>query len=130
MKLGTVGRLIRQPLPLRALQRERCPLGVVKTKLHPRVMAEVELGQVAVNVLRVHVLVRADQTALKDRKEAFKVVGVNVTARPFEPRMMDAPRPLCKWLNDGRESGGFRLRRPERRATLRPDLIFHQISAP
>src|SRR5216684_2863220 len=49
------------------------PIGaglVVKPHLDPIVVAEVELGEVSVEVLLLNVLINTDQATLEDRKEA------------------------------------------------------------
>ena len=75
--------LISESLSFDAFQRIAGALRITYAKLCAVVEAEVELCKVAVQVLAIHVLVRADQSTLEDRKEAFQRVGVNITARPL-----------------------------------------------
>ena len=74
---------IHKPLALGSRHRNRGALRIIDPKLGAGVHAEVELSQVLVKVLLVHVLLDADETALEDAEVVFKGVGVNVTTRPL-----------------------------------------------
>jgi hypothetical protein len=90
--------LIGQTLPDHAFERDLGPLHIVDAEFGTGVLAKVELGQIAIKVLRVHVLINADQPALEDREEALQRVHMHVAARPFILGMINA-FVLC----DGRE---------------------------
>jgi hypothetical protein len=64
-------------------------LFVADPKTNAGVIAEIELGKVAVQVSLAAMLVDADQPALEHRKEALKGVGMHVAARPFAFRVID-----------------------------------------
>jgi hypothetical protein len=74
---------IRESLASEAFNRDAGPLRIVNAELRAGVHAEVEFRQIAIKVLLVHVLVHADQTALEDRKEAFKGIGMHIATCPF-----------------------------------------------
>lgn len=75
--------LIHEPLALPGHHRNCGPLGVADAEFGASVAAEIELGQVPIEVLVVHVLIDADEPALEDREEVLKGIGVNIAARPF-----------------------------------------------
>ena len=59
------------------------------SQLRAVVVAEIKLRQVARQVLLVHVLVGADQSALEEAEMALQRVGVNIAAHPLELGMVD-----------------------------------------
>jgi hypothetical protein len=82
--------LIREPL---ALCTDKSAIGaglIVDAELDPIVVAEIELGQIPINVLPINVLIDADEAALEHGKEALKRIGVYVAAYPFLFRVIDA----------------------------------------
>jgi hypothetical protein len=81
---------IGQALALHAFEGDLGPLAVIDAKLGARVLPEIELGQVTVEVPIINVLIDADDPALKDREKPFERVGVNVAARPFKLGVIDA----------------------------------------
>ena len=87
-----VRRRIGQPLALDACKRDVGALNVIDAKLGAGVLPEIKLGQIAIKMLGIDVLVNADDAALEDRKEAFERVGVNVAARPFILGMVNRSR--------------------------------------
>jgi hypothetical protein len=80
---------ISESLTREAYHRNASALHIVDAELGTGIHAEVEFSQVAVQVLLVHVLINADQSALEDREETFKGVGMYVAARPFAFGMVD-----------------------------------------
>jgi len=83
MTLGEINCLIREALASEALQRDFRTLYVVVAQLNASVLAEIELSQIAVQVLAIDVLIDADEATFHDRKEAFKGVHMHVTAHVF-----------------------------------------------
>jgi hypothetical protein len=75
-----MSRSVGQPLADRAQQRRLGAHGVVHAQPDPVVVAEIELGEVAVEVLLAAVLVDALHAPLGDREVAFRRVGVDVVA--------------------------------------------------
>src|SRR5205085_4675141 len=69
-------------LPL-APAKARSARAFVDAELLPVVVAEIELGQIAVKMLFLNVLINADQSAFKHRKEVLKRVGMHIAAHPF-----------------------------------------------
>jgi hypothetical protein len=88
-RLRATSSLIGQPLARRAFDGNRGALHVVNAKLGASILPEIELGQVAVKMLGIDVLINADDAPLEDRKEAFKGVGMHVAARPFKLGMVN-----------------------------------------
>ena len=64
-------------------------LHVIDAEFRAGVHAEIELGQVTVEVLLVHVLTHTDHAALEDRKEPFERVGMYIAAPPLEFGVID-----------------------------------------
>ena len=85
----SVRRRISQPLALEASKRDVGPFHVIDAELGAGVLPEIELGQVAIKVLGIDVLINADDAALEDRKEPFEGVGVHVAAHPLEFGMVN-----------------------------------------
>lgn len=71
------------------------------------VVAEVELGQVAVQVLALAVLVGADHAALERREVAFKGVGRAVATLPLVVPVVDG-QVLRKALGDPPDTSWLR----------------------
>ena len=78
---------IGESLAIRSLQCQRCALLIVNTQRDAVVVAELELGHVAVEVLLAAMLVIALHAALEDREEAFdgvcvdrRILGIDVLA--------------------------------------------------
>ena len=80
---------VRQPLALSADERVIRASLIVNAELLPVVVAEIELGKIAVKMLFFNVLVDADQTALEHREEAFERVGMGVAAHVFALGVID-----------------------------------------
>ena len=70
-------RSVGQPLTLDAQERLLSPHNVVNAEPHPVVHAEIKLGEVAVQVPLVDVLVDAHQAALEEAEIALGGVGVD-----------------------------------------------------
>ena len=81
--------LIGQPLALRAFDRNGFALDVIDAELGARVLPKIELGQVAVKVLGVDMLVNADDATLEDREETFERVSVHVATPPLKFGMVN-----------------------------------------
>ena len=81
--------LIRQSLSGEAPEGQISALFVINTKFCPIVLPEIELGQIAVQMLNIDVLIDADKAALQDGKEAFQRVGVRLATGPLELGMID-----------------------------------------
>lgn len=78
---GFVSPPIRQALADDALEQLVGAGAIIDAKGLALVVAEVEFGEIALQVLRRHVVVRADDPALEDRKEVLNRVGVVEAAR-------------------------------------------------
>lgn len=74
---------IGQALAGDALQRQGSAVHVVVTQSGAGVVAEIELGHVALHVLFTNMVEGADQTALEDGEEAFHGVCGHGAARVF-----------------------------------------------
>lgn len=72
-----MSRLISQPLALHALQQNLGALGIVNAVRGAVGIAEIELGQVTVQMVMPAVLVNTFHAALENRKETFNGVGMN-----------------------------------------------------
>jgi hypothetical protein len=72
VKLGLVRPPIRETLAIGVLHCKRGTFPVIETKPDPVIVAEIELRQVAVQVLLGAVLIDASHTALEDREIAFR----------------------------------------------------------
>ena len=75
---------VRESLAFDPLERDFGALRIVEAQCCAGVHAEIKLREVAIQMLLVHVLVRAYQPALEDAEEAFQRVGMNIAARPLE----------------------------------------------
>ena len=82
--------MISEALAFSSLHGERGALYVINSEPRAGILPEIKLGQVAVKVLGIDVLINADQAALHDAKEAFQRVHMHVAARPFILGMIDA----------------------------------------
>lgn len=80
---------IGEALAADALQGIVAAFNIANTKLSAIVVAEIELGEVAEQVLLSAVLVDAFHAALEDREEAFNRVGVNAAADIFAGGVLD-----------------------------------------
>ena len=81
--------MIRQSLSGEAPEGQISALFVIDTKFGASVLPEIELGQIAVQMLNIDVLIDADKAALQDGKEAFQRVGVRLATGPLELGMID-----------------------------------------
>lgn len=81
--------LVGEPLAGRASDRNSFALHVVDAEFGAMVHTKIELGQVFIKILGVHMLVHADNAAFEDRKEPFQRIGVYVAAPPFELGMVN-----------------------------------------
>ena len=75
---------------MRATNRKSLTGSIVNAELGAGVEAEIELGQIPLQVLTIHVLIGADQAPFEYAEKAFESVGVHVAARPFELGVIDA----------------------------------------
>jgi hypothetical protein len=73
-----------EPLPLCALNGEAGPRGIVDAEWDAVVVAEIELVQVAMQVMVAHVLVRAEQAELRIKKKPSTVL-VWTLPRTYSP---------------------------------------------
>ena len=78
--LGLVSPPIGEALPADTLQGNIGSGGVVKAQFHAVIGAEIEFGQIALQVLFPAMLIGPDHAALKDREEAFQRIRVNLAA--------------------------------------------------
>lgn len=74
---------IGQPLPDHARQQHIRARYVVDAISDPVAIAEIELGQIAIQMIMTAVLVNTLHPALEDTEESFDGIGVNVTAHIF-----------------------------------------------
>src|SRR5271165_58334 len=74
---------VRQSLARESFQRDCCALRVIDAEFGAGIHAEVEFRQITVKVFVIHVLINTDQSALEDREESLKGIGVNVAACPL-----------------------------------------------
>src|ERR1022692_4147111 len=74
---------VHQSLSSSTGHRDPGALRVIDAKLRASVHADIKLRQIARQMLMAHVLVHTDQTALEDRKETFKGVGMHIAPRKF-----------------------------------------------
>jgi len=81
--LLATSRFVGEALALGSRDAASSALFVVDAELSPVVPAEIELREVTVEVLGVHLLVDADHAALEDREEAFDGVGVDIAPDVF-----------------------------------------------
>ena len=77
---GLVRPSIRQALARNTGKRNLGTRGIVDPELRAVVHAEIKLGEIAVQVLLVHVLVGANESALEDAEVSFQGVGMNIAA--------------------------------------------------
>ena len=82
--------LIRQTLAGRAFDRDGLALHVVDAKLGARVLAEIELGQIAVQMLFAAVLINTDHAALKDAVISLDGVGIYFVSIPVGVALLAA----------------------------------------
>src|SRR5438067_1050216 len=75
-----ISRSVGEPLADDAAERPVGALYIVNAECDALVVPEVELGEVALQVLFVDVVIYADDSALQDREIAFNGVGVRVAA--------------------------------------------------
>lgn len=87
--LPSMSCFIGQSLASEARYRDSGSLRVIDTELGAGVHAKIELGQVPIKVLLVHMLVDTNKAALEDREEPLKGIGVNVAASPFVLGVID-----------------------------------------
>ena len=76
----TISCFISQSFAFESLQSYFGSLSVIDAELGAGVHAEVEFREIPIQVLFVHVLVDAHQTALEDREKPFKGIGMHVAA--------------------------------------------------
>src|SRR3954454_18317655 len=72
-----INRSVGQSLPLHAEQHRLCASAIVNAKRDAVVVAELELGQIAAQVLLVAMLVDAFHAALEEPEIAFDGIGMN-----------------------------------------------------
>ena len=83
-----MSRSVGKALPDDALQ---CPIGareIVHAERLAGIVSEIELGEVAVQMLLGAVLIDANHPALEDAKDAFDGVGVDGVAHVLADRML------------------------------------------
>ena len=76
-----------EPTALRTLQAQRSAGGIVHAKLFAMAVAEIKLGQIAMQVGFADVLIHAVNAAFKDREETFNGVGGDDARRPRTARI-------------------------------------------
>lgn len=94
--LGAINCLIRQPLAFASLHGQCGALHIINAKPRAGVLPEIKLGQIAVKVFGIDVLINADQAALHDTKEALQRVHMHVAAHVFTLGMVHAFM-RCDW---------------------------------
>ena len=72
-----------QPLAFEALHSDFSALRVIDSELCTSVHAEIELGQIAIKMLLVHMLIDADHASLEDGEKTFQGIGMHIAARPL-----------------------------------------------
>jgi len=72
-----------QPLTHGPFDRNRFALHVIDVKLGAGVLPGIELGQIAVKMLGINVLVDANDAALEDAEKPFQRIRMHVAALPF-----------------------------------------------
>lgn len=87
---GAINCSIGQALADHAEQRYVSAHFIIDSELYASVLTEIELGEIAVQMALIHVLIDTDQTALEDREEAFKRVRVDVATDVFALGVIDA----------------------------------------
>jgi hypothetical protein len=80
---------IREPLPFDSVECPNRPLLVVNAKRNARVVPEIELRQIPVQMLFGAMLVDAMHAALKDAEHAFDGVRVGIAAHVFVGTVVD-----------------------------------------
>jgi hypothetical protein len=80
---------IGQSLANDASKRDFRALHIIDAELGAGVHAEVELREIPIQMLLIHVLIYANKTALEDRKEPFQGIGMYIAARPLALGMID-----------------------------------------
>lgn len=75
--------LISQPLTNNTFNGGLGPLLVINSKLRPRVVAEIELREIAMQMGLADVVERANDPALEEREVAFGGVGVRFATDVF-----------------------------------------------
>src|SRR5712671_4761230 len=83
-------RSIGESLPDDALQRPLSALYIVNAKSNAIAVAEIELGQISVQMLLFAMLIDALHATLEDRIIAFNGVGVGATANVFFLAVVDS----------------------------------------
>jgi len=94
-----------EPLALCADERAVGASFVVDAELDAVVVAEIEFGQIPINVFPIDVLIDTDQAALEDGEEAFERVGMNVIPDVLALGMIDAGMLPDEMTVDGRAVG-------------------------
>src|ERR1700683_1954491 len=87
--LSVVSLPIGEPLSDNSFHRSRGALHVIYAKPNAVAIAEIELRQIAVQVLFLAVLINALHAALKDREVAFDRVGMHDATNVFVGRVSD-----------------------------------------
>jgi hypothetical protein len=83
LRLAT-SRFVGQSPSFESLKRDLGALGIVNAEFRASVLPKIKFGEISVKVLFVHMLIDADQAALKDREETFQRVRMDVAACPLE----------------------------------------------
>lgn len=78
-----------QALALDASERNVGAAGIVNAKLGAGILPKVELGQIAVKMALIDVLINADDAALEHAEKPFERVGVHVATHPLEFGVID-----------------------------------------
>ena len=87
--------MVGEPLTYHTLQRFVGALGIFNSERRAVAVTEIELGEIAVQVLLAAPLIDALHPALEDAEIAFDGVGVD----PAAPILAGAPAaPGCSWL--------------------------------
>src|SRR5207237_3105432 len=75
--------LIHEPLTSHAFEQLVSAHRIVDAKLGALAITKIELGQIAMQMMRTHMLINAVDAALENREVAFDRVGVRVVADIF-----------------------------------------------
>jgi len=81
--------LVRKTLSGEAFEGKIGALFVVDAQLGAGILAEIELGQIAIQMFDINVLVNTDKASLQDGEKAFQRVGVSLATGPLEFGMID-----------------------------------------
>lgn len=116
---------VRQSVPLRTRNRYRHTLGIDDLQFGARVLTEIKLGEIAVKMLLVNMVIHAYKAALEDPEESLKRIGLNVAARPLELGMVNRLA-LVGERHDGLVDGRFIRHETATLVQLYGQMIAHR----